>query len=75
MYSNYILVCGDFNLILDNNLDNVAGNSHSEREIRHFRDVVASLDSSDVCRKQHTEENTVHSKAIKLHFHRQYFRN
>ena len=56
MYSNYILVCGDFNMILDNNLDNVAGNSHSEREIRHFRDVVASLDLSDVCRKQHTEE-------------------
>lgn len=54
--SDYTLVCGDFNMILDNALDNVAGNPHSEREIRIFREKIASLDLNDICRKHQPEE-------------------
>ena len=43
-YCNYnVILCGDFNCVVSNNLDIVSGNPHNEREIKHFIEMANTL--------------------------------
>ena len=48
-----ILLCGDFNAVLDNNLDIIAGESHSDALVSRFKNMIESCDLHDAWRLFH----------------------
>ena len=51
-----IVVCGDFNCVLDNNLDIITGDTHPNITIKHFKDFVEKCDLYDSWRLFHSGE-------------------
>ena len=56
--TEHLIVCGDFNCILDSNLDLVSGAPHPKRKIELFQEAVAEVDLIDVWRMFNPEEKT-----------------
>ena len=51
-----VVLCGDFNCVLDNKLDIISGEPHNIRNIENFKDFVINHDLSDTWRLFHPEE-------------------
>lgn len=51
-----VILCGDFNSVIDNTRDVIAGNPHSERESLNFRKFVNGLALTDCWREKHPNE-------------------
>ena len=52
---NNLIICGDFNSVLSNDLDNIAGKDHDEQCIERFKDFLNLFELSDTWR--HMNEN------------------
>ena len=48
--SEHILVCGDFNCVLSNDLDIISGEKHSENTVNKFNELIGNLDLYDTWR-------------------------
>ena len=48
--SVYQIVCGDFNCVLDNDLDIISGDQHNARDVNKFNDFVLKSELNDVWR-------------------------
>ena len=42
-----VIICGDFNIVMDNNLDIISGNPHHLHVVKHFRDTMSNLQLND----------------------------
>ena len=51
-----IILCGDFNCVLDNELDIISGNGHRVRDVEDFQDVIVSNSLNDTWRLFHPDE-------------------
>ena len=49
------IISGDFNMVLDNNLDIVAGHPHDKRIVQEFNNFLNNSDLYDAWRKQHNK--------------------
>ena len=54
--SEQIVVCGDFNCTLNDDLDNISGEKHPRSNITHFNDLVAKCDLYDTWRLFHPQD-------------------
>ena len=50
------LICGDFNNLINNELDNISGNPHGEKEVAAFNDFVLDNNLTDSWRSLHPFE-------------------
>ena len=57
---NHTIVAGDFNSVLNNDLDVIAGHGHSRESVQSFQDVVNDLTFTDIWRRYniHSKEYT-----------------
>ena len=46
--SVYQIVCGDFNCVLDNELEIISGDQHNTRDVNKFNDFVLKSELNDV---------------------------
>lgn len=55
-----LIVCGDFNCVLDNELDVISGGSHNENDVKLFQTMEKELNLTDLWRASHgdTKEYT-----------------
>ena len=51
-----MVICGDFNSVLDNDLDIISGQKHSDTAVQNFRNFCISNNLSDIFRLFHTDE-------------------
>ena len=51
-----ILVAGDFNVVLDNNLDIIAGGQHNDQYVKRFNEFLCKADLYDAWRIFHGQE-------------------
>lgn len=54
--SNNEIICGDFNCVLDNNLDIISGRKHNAKDVELFNKTVIDSNLNDVWRLSHAEE-------------------
>ena len=50
MQHDLVLLCGDFNNLINNTLDNISGKPHGPNEIKAFNEFVDYLDLTDTFR-------------------------
>ena len=60
--SVYQIVCGDFNCVLDNELDIISGDQHNTRDVNKFNDFVLKSELNDVWRLFNAEQYMVEEK-------------
>ena len=51
-----LIVCGDFNCVLDNDLDIISGNKHNNRDVEFFQEVITTHSLNDTWRLFHSDE-------------------
>jgi exonuclease III len=52
-----VLLLGDFNMVMDNDFDVIAGHEHSKSETQQFNAAINSMSLNDTWRLFHPEEN------------------
>ena len=45
-----VLICGDFNCVIDNDVDIISGNPHPRKEVEYFNEFKSTLDLADCWR-------------------------
>ena len=50
------LICGDFNCVLNNEIDIISGKPHEEVEVREFNKILEKLELCDLWRSFHNEK-------------------
>ena len=51
--NDFVIFCGDFNNLIDNNLDNINGADHSTNEVLSFNNFVSKYELTDTWRNLH----------------------
>ena len=54
--SNYKIVCGDFNCVVDNDLDIISGNKHNTSDVALLKKLLIDNELLDLWRLTHAEE-------------------
>ena len=70
-YKNNLIIAGDFNLVMSNDLDIISGNAHSKDDINKFNHIINQMENTTRRRKiLHMEQiKSFYSTSSRLHLY------